>query len=578
MAIAASTRVLVASFGFALLTTACGSEATKQPNVLLISLDSTRRDMLGVYGYQSPNAPGVSNTPNLEAFAAQGIVMEEAYSTTSWTLPSHVSMLLGEPELVHAVDLDHQRPDPDLPPLASLLKEAGYRTAGYFSAPYLESHFGFARGFDRYQGCYGEVMTSANGLARLARDRVQLAEKSGDPAALVQAIKDETAADQSMRAAVRRTLSSSQVTGAVLEELDQAANGDQPFFVFAHFFDPHYDYVAPAPYDTRFDPDYTSSISFDDLLGNPAISLPDERTPFRRKQVLSERDLDHARALYAGELAWTDSQLGLIFDKLDELGLTEDTLVIITADHGDEFFEHKNLGHRSTLFEEQVQVPMILRYPSQLPKGERRRGLVSTIDVVPTVLELTGVESPEGLSSSSFAGLAEGEDDAEGRFVLGRIVRHSSGRIQLPGTLARDVAAVRMTLLETFRQGSIKVTRERNWATLQEEVPEDVRAAFETQSAAIRSQERLTWIDIERFPMERPKQHSDKFDDPRAALALLHFQECYRELLARRGQAGAVEAGARDAQISALEALGYAGVGLGASGDEDKFVFPPPGE
>jgi arylsulfatase A-like enzyme len=580
MAHAAQIRARLGGGALALLAATCGAPERPRPNVLLISLDSTRRDMLGVYGYRSPGAPQATNTPSLEALAAGGVVMEAAYSTTSWTLPSHVALLAGEPELVHAVDLDYQRPDPRRPVLPEILREAGFRTAGFFSGPYLEPHFGFARGFERYESRYGSQVALAARSAEAARQARALAEDLGPGPALSAALEAEAEADRVQREVVRSTLSSEQVTEAVLEELEQAARADRPFFLFAHYFDPHYDYVPPAPFDRRFDPAYEGSLAIDDFLNNPAISLPDERDPFRRRRVVSERDLEHVRSLYAGELAWTDAQLGRILAKLDELGLAGDTLVVVTADHGDEFFEHQNLGHRSTLFEEQVRVPMILRLPGRLPAGRRVGGLVSTIDILPTVLELCGLEAPQASTSRRVAALAAGEDDGPERFVLGRIVRHSLGRLRLPRAAGGEVelAATRLTLLETYREGPIKITRERNWAALQEEPRPALRAAFDRQSQAMRAQEGLRWIDVERHPAERPAEHSSDFSDPRAAASLRRFQELYRALLARRGQAARVEAGARDSQLSALEALGYAGVDPGAAFDGDTFVFPPPGE
>ena len=126
-------RQLVAIIG-ALL--ACGqggsvgvesSNPAPTPNVLLISIDSTRRDLLGVYGHRAPNAPELSPSPALDRLAREGVVLDDAYAPTSWTLPSHVSLLTGEPILVHGVDLNHHRPDPSRPALAEVLRAAGYR-------------------------------------------------------------------------------------------------------------------------------------------------------------------------------------------------------------------------------------------------------------------------------------------------------------------------------------------------------------------------------------------------------------------------------------------------------------------
>jgi hypothetical protein len=506
--------------------------------------------------------------------------MLEAYSTTSWTLPSHVAMLTGEPAVVHGVDMDHQLQSPELVPLPLMLKEAGYRTSGFYSAPYLEPHFGFSRGFDTYESHYGEGVGDAALVAAGARELRLALDEQGTGQALADARAEEAVADELHRELVRRTSSSAQITDAAIGEMEQAAREGRPFFLFAHYFDPHYDYVPPAPHDTLFDPDYQGAIPSDEFLINPAISLPDDRDPFLRKQVASERDMEHLRSLYAGELSWTDQQMGRLLTKLDELGLAEDTLVIVTADHGDEFFEHKSLGHRSTLFEEQVQVPMVLRWPGHLPAGVEVDGLVSTIDIVPTVAELLNLEPPHNSKADSFAGLANGDDSGDGRFVFGRIVRHTPGKMSLKQRGGEDVvvSATRFTLIETYREGAIKITRERSWPQLQQVLSPGLAKAFESRAKSMRERELLRWIDIERNPLERPREHVGKFKDPRAIRCLKHFQEHYRDLLARRSTAVFVESSARDSQLAALEALGYAGVDMGDGADLGDFVFPPPGE
>ncbi|MFT7670079.1 MAG: arylsulfatase A-like enzyme [Planctomycetota bacterium] len=571
-------RIPLVLLALTLLNTSCGCEAPKGPHVLFISLDSTRRDMLSLYGYESVRAPGTSNTPRLEALAAGGVVLEDAYSSSAWTLPAHVSMMLGQSELVHAVDLDHQRPSSKLTPLPEILHDAGYHTAGFFSGPYLDPLYGFGRGFDRYEACYSQEVIEANERLQNARNRLEIALTDGDEAAIEQATRAEKRVDGETRQVARTAICGAEVTDAVLAQLEEAVCGDSPIFVFAHYFDPHYDYVAPAPYDTLFDPEYAGTEPLDNFLDNPAISVRDKNWQRRRVRVASDRQLEHIRTQYAGEIAWTDAQLGRIFDKLEELGIADDTLVVVTSDHGDEFFEHGGLGHRSTLFEELVQVPMVLRFPGKLPAGERREGLVSTIDIMPTVLELLDIDAPPGLVSSSFADLLKGEDKGSDRAVFSRLVRNTFGRVKVPGQTKVDVRVMRLTLLESYRQGSIKITRERSWATLQEELSPELTLAFQKQSDMVRDREILHWIDVESFSLEESEHHSESFEDPRAALALRNFQGYYRTLLDRRKPSDLVEASAASDQTSALEALGYTGAGQGASTGDGEFVFPPPGE
>jgi arylsulfatase A-like enzyme len=138
------------------LTCSQAAQATSdRPNVLLISIDSLRRDALGCYGAQLPYAPGVSPTPHLDLLAAEGVRLTDAYAPSPWTLPSHVSLLTGMSPLIHGVETDLQTLSSGSPTLAEVLRGSGYRTAGVFSGPYLENLWGFGRGFDRYSAAYG---------------------------------------------------------------------------------------------------------------------------------------------------------------------------------------------------------------------------------------------------------------------------------------------------------------------------------------------------------------------------------------------------------------------------------------
>ena len=562
----------------AVLLAACGGGRPERVNVLLISLDSTRRDLLGAYGYRAPHAPEAQSSPHLDRLAAQGVLLEEAYATTSWTFPSHVSILTGQPEVVHAVDVDFHRPDPARPMLAEILREAGYRTAGFFSGPYLEPHFGFDRGFERYEACYGPRLSQASRESREAAEQLSLAEQSGSEAAVREARAADVRAKQRVELESHRDVSSLSVSEAVLTELHRARTTGQPFFVFAHFFDPHYDYVPPAPYGEQLDPHYEGTVDGRDFYSSPAISVPDPERPGKRVQVASQRDLEHVRSLYAAELAWTDAQIGTLLDELERLELAESTLVVVLADHGDEFFEHGGIGHRSTLYEELVRIPLLLRLPGVLPAGRRVPGLVSTIDVLPTVLQLAGVAPPEGLVSRSFLPLVLGEPEAGERAVLGRIVASRRTSLSVPEKDDPDgaVPGLLVTLLETYRRGPIKVTREREWTRPIASVSPRTARALAEDSRKLRAHESLRWIDLEAFPDEREQDHSSDFGDPRAHAALRAFHDLYVQLLALRGHA---DLGEEDpGHEAALGALGYTEALDRSSGvRSDEFTLPPPG-
>jgi arylsulfatase A-like enzyme len=172
----------------------------------------------------------------------------------------------------------------------------------------------------------------------------------------------------------------------------------RPFFAFVHLWDVHFDFIPPPPYDTRFDPAYAGAIDGRDFFFDPAISAG-----------LSQRDRQHLIALYDGEIAWTDSFVGMLLGDLDQLGLAESTVVAVTSDHGTEFFEHGGKGHRTTLFDELLCIPLILRAPGRLPAGARVAAQTRSIDVGPTLLELAGLPVPAGIAGSSLVGLARGQ-------------------------------------------------------------------------------------------------------------------------------------------------------------------------
>lgn len=563
------------------LAAAC-ADATRdeRPNVLLISLDSARADHLSCYGYRSPHAPEVQNTPAIDQLAAEGVLFEEALATTSWTLPSHVAMLTGLPDLAHGVELDAFRIADEHTTLAERLGAAGYRTAGFFSGPYLEPRFGFGRGFERYVACYGDALTSAVDVARRASrdyERVREAGDERDEASLYLAWEREAQAQRRVEVESHRDVSTPAVTQAALAELDAAADDGRPFFLFAHYFDPHFDYVPPAPFDTSLDPDYDGPVTGEGYLADRAISELDASAPSGRVRTASERDLAHLQALYAGELAATDAAVGRLLDRLDELKLAENTLVVLVGDHGDEFFEHGGIGHRRTLHREVLRVPLVLRLPGGLPAGTRVPEPVSTASLTPTVLELLGVSGRAEPAAESLLVLLGGADGVESLGVLSRLVRTNAAEVELlVGGEPLRVSVDRVRITETFRDGSLKLTRERDWIVPLESTDPDLVAPLLAEGARRRAVETLRWIDLDEHPEERNQDHVTDFSGPRARAALGKFRTRYRELAARR------LAIAPDAETADLEAL-LAGLGYTGRGSETVLVsnallLPLPGE
>jgi arylsulfatase A-like enzyme len=173
--------------------------------------------------------------------------------------------------------------------------------------------------------------------------------------------------------------------------------GPQPFFLFLHMWDVHYDYIPPPGYAERFDPDYTGTLTSVGLARSPEIHAG-----------MPPRDLQHLVALYDGEIRFTDEILGRVLAELDRVGRLADALVVVTADHGEEFFEHGGKGHRRTLFEEVVRIPLVVRWPGRIEPGLVIDDPVRIVDVMPTLLSLAGVELPVAVQGRDLTPLLDG--------------------------------------------------------------------------------------------------------------------------------------------------------------------------
>lgn len=319
------------------------------PNILLVSIDSLRPDHLGCYGYHR------DTSPHLDALAAQGVRFEIVVAPSPWTLPSHITMLSGLPPVRHGVIDNGMRASGDTVFLAEVLRATGYATAGFVAGPYLDAAFGFSQGFDHYD--------------------------------------DHTLPAASNQGSHRGSTSAASVA-LLTRWLDRhgSSTDARPFFVFLHMWDVHYDYTPPAPYDRAFDPDYRGSISPHDFETGDHVH-----------PGMDPRDLAHIIALYDGEIAYVDHHLGVLFDTLAARGLLDDTIVIVSADHGEEFFEHGRKGHQKALYDESLLVPLILRYPRRLPAGVVVPTQVRVMDIPRTILSLANIEPPAQLGGAASA-------------------------------------------------------------------------------------------------------------------------------------------------------------------------------
>ncbi len=326
--------------GGALALAGCGT-AERRPNLVLITLESLRTDHVGVYGGHARGRPEQPITPNLDAFAADAVRFDDAHAVSSWTLTSHASLFTGLYPSAHRAVHPLDRLSDSYPTLAETLATAGYQTVGVVSGPYLRRAHNLSQGFELWDDGISSLTN------RLAHDAVT------NPAM-------ETALDRFV---------------------DTQRDPARPFFLFAYFWDPHYDYLPPAPYDTQFAGPDAEKTDIRRYETNPAIrpGMP----PGQLAYVLSQ---------YAGEIRWTDEHLGHFFALLKRKGLWENTAILITADHGEEFFEHGEKGHKNDLFAESIHVPLLLKLPGP-SRGRVDGRLASHVDVLPTLLELAGLSA-----------------------------------------------------------------------------------------------------------------------------------------------------------------------------------------
>jgi arylsulfatase A-like enzyme len=387
-----------------------------RPNVLLISIDTLRADHLSCYGYAR------ATTPGLDRLAAEGTRYERCSSTAVWTPPAHGSMLTGLYPTQHGV-VDENKLDESIPTIATTLREAGYRTFGAVN----NSQVGALTALHRGHETFHEVWRGRRRPWPIRAARY-LRRKLGD----LRGVNDHGA---------RRT---NDLVQAWLSAHDRRA---APFYVFLHYIEPHNPLCAPRPFRHRYvDPRRTAIDRAKVALvaDNPLVCFTDDLQ-------LTEDELEFVKALYDGEVSYVDARIGELLDFLRRAGLYDDTLVIVTADHGEHFGEHGLYSHVSSLYQPIVHVPLIVKFPGGAGPAGVRRELVQHVDILPTIAELCGATPAHAakLRGRSLANHgASGHEfvyaEWEGRvpyFVKNRLRGRSSAVCQgflLPMSMIRD--------------------------------------------------------------------------------------------------------------------------------------------
>ncbi len=322
----------------------------------------------------------------MDALAAAGTVFTRCRAPSSWTKPSTASLLTGLYPTEHgALGFESVLPG-SATTLAEVLRSAGWRTAAFADNPFVSPEYGFAQGFDEFRGRHPSPLARGTLLLR-AVGQVRLRIAGGAAYSFGPGVD----------------LGADRVLGDAVAFLSGGGDG-RPGFAYCHFIEPHYPYTPPAPFDggrRRIDPPHSSGI-----------------LPFDSFPTLPPEDAAILRENYLGEVRTVDAALGRALDALRKAGRLDRTVVVLTADHGEEFHEHGGWTHGQSLYEELVRVPLVVKAaapdgpagPSTvLGAGKRVDVPVSLVDVVPTVLALAGVASSGRCSGRSLVPFARGE-------------------------------------------------------------------------------------------------------------------------------------------------------------------------
>lgn len=340
-------------------------------NVLLISLDTLRADRLGVYGYDRPTSPF------MDSLAAAGAHFTDVSSPSSKTATSHMTMLTGMHPTVHGVrncyTPDTQRVNPGMPLLTEHFEKAGYRTAAFTGGGMMTHELGFDRGFEIYDDQGGGADRVFSRTEKWLRDYAQVESPKQDP---------------------------------------------RPFFLFVHTYEIHDPYTPPAEWQAKFVGDYqgkidSTRIEFPENAAEVWKTDPEFYENVQQRfwggfRGNDPKDVAHMSDLYDAGIAYTDALLGNLFGVLAELGLeSEDLLVVLTSDHGDEFSEHGQMTHH-TLYQGVLHVPLIVRWPGKVAPGTVLNQPIQGADLMPSLVELAELElmgAPQGRSwAPSLAG------------------------------------------------------------------------------------------------------------------------------------------------------------------------------
>ena len=323
-------------------------KAFKDSNIILVGIDTCRQDHMSCFGYE------LDTTPNLKTLAQDCILFTNTISQSPWTLPSFASIFTSTYPSVHRAR-GKAEGDKFYPIIGSLnsgveiLSSSGFKTKAYINGPYLAPAFGLSKGFDDYDYAHGS------------------------------------------NAKIRR---SDETVNRALEWIKE--NSEEQFFLFLHFFDPHLNYDPPRRSLQRLMK--LAGFEYSGTLKSPFSQLKEVRN---NELLLSEEDWKFIQLLYDAEISAVDESCGKLFRFLKANGLYDKSILVVLSDHGEEFLDHGGFEHGHTLYDELINIPLMIKMPSSIRAGEIISYQVRLIDIMPTLLEILDMDIPESFQGES---------------------------------------------------------------------------------------------------------------------------------------------------------------------------------
>lgn len=351
-----------------------------RPHIVLIVMDTARASNFSCYGYNK------ATSPHIDKIAEEGVLFANAISPSPWTLPSHVSMFTGlypsehgltedkilEGKNIYGLSKKHAFPHF----LPTLLKNEGYRTLGFSNNPWVSHNFGFDKGFDFFYQRWMDVgdRSLLRKIGRAIRKKAPQNFQS-----VFDNLKVRMSSIFPSDSGAERTLS------VMREWFRDNHSDDRPFFVFFNFIEPHLPYAPSKPFDRMFMEKKYS--------GRRIRETNQDYLKFiAEKEEMGQDDFEILRALYDGEIAYLDSKVKEIYDALQDFGMLDRALLIITSDHGENIGDHNLMGHQFCLYDTLLRVPLVIRYPDLSLKGKVEHNHIQLSDIFFTILDALNIE------------------------------------------------------------------------------------------------------------------------------------------------------------------------------------------